>query len=80
MSMRYSEAAVGDVFMGCHNLDLYLILCFPVFSNQVKRKDGIIANMMEQLSEAEKQRELAFSKHLSILDGLMNTHRTRMKV
>lgn len=35
---------------------------------------------MEQLYQAEKQRELAFSKHVSILDGLMDTHRTRMKV
>lgn len=50
------------------------------YDSEVKRKDNIIASLMKHLQEAEQQRELAFSKHLEIVDQLMNVHHTRMKV
>lgn len=50
------------------------------YDSEVKRKDNTVARLMKQLLEAEQQRELAFSKHLEIVDQLINMHHTRMKV
>ncbi|KAH7430485.1 hypothetical protein KP509_08G000800 [Ceratopteris richardii] len=49
------------------------------YDSEVKQKDSTIARLMTHLDEAEQQREIAFGKHLEILNQLMNVHHTRMK-
>eukprot|EP00249_Psilotum_nudum_P030608 c43394_g1_i1 orf=441-920(+) len=50
------------------------------YQYEMQHRDVMISKRMQQLEEAEQQRHMAFSKHLQIVDGLIDMHHIRMKV
>ncbi|XP_024536298.1 coiled-coil domain-containing protein 65 homolog [Selaginella moellendorffii] len=46
---------------------------------QVERKNNVLASLFQELEESEAQHRSSFSKHLQVLDGLIDLHYVRTK-
>ncbi|XP_024524603.1 coiled-coil domain-containing protein 65 homolog [Selaginella moellendorffii] len=53
--------------------------CSEEHDFQVRRKDALISSLFKELEESEGQHLMLFSKHLHIVDGLIDLHYSRLK-